>query len=137
MLHEQDTTMIISDPLNPHSLYRLDLGTGRVVEEMKISDAMDVINFLPDTKLAPTTTAKTFIGHSHNAIFRIDPRLDRNKLVESQTKQYAGKLDFTAAATTEKGGLAMASGKGEIRLCVVVVGVPCSDLTPINRTKQI
>lgn len=39
-----------------------------------------------------------------------------NKLVESQFKQYASKNDFSAAATTESGKLAVASNKGDIRL---------------------
>lgn len=59
---------------------------------------------------------QTLVGHSHNGIFRIDPRVSGNKLVESQFKQYATKNDFSAAATTESGKLAVASNKGDIRL---------------------
>jgi hypothetical protein len=39
-----------------------------------------------------------------------------NKLVDSQFKQYVTKNDFSAAATTESGKLAVASNKGDIRL---------------------
>jgi len=49
-------------------------------------------------------------------LFRIDPRVNGNKLVDSQFKQYATKNDFSAAATTESGKLAVASNKGDIRL---------------------
>jgi hypothetical protein len=49
-------------------------------------------------------------------LFRIDPRIQGNKLVESQFKQYATKNDFSAAATTESGKVALASNKGDIRL---------------------
>lgn len=42
--------------------------------------------------------------------------MNGNKLVESQFKQYATKNDFSAAATTESGKLAVASNKGDIRL---------------------
>lgn len=59
---------------------------------------------------------QTFVGHSHNGLFRIDPRLQGNKIVESEFKQYASKNDFSAAATTEKGRIAVASNKGDIRL---------------------
>lgn len=73
---------------------------------------------------------QTFIGHcelklatesqklttAHNGLFRIDPRVNGNKLVDSQFKQYATKNDFSAAATTESGKLAVASNKGDIRL---------------------
>jgi hypothetical protein len=37
-------------------------------------------------------------------------------MVESQFKQYASKNDFSAAATTSGGKLAVASNKGDIRL---------------------
>ena len=116
MLHDQDTTMILSDPLNSNSLYRLDLTTGKVVDEWKVSDNLNVNNFIPDSKYAQTTQQQTFIGTSHNGIFRIDPRLSGSKLVDSEYKQYASKNDFSAAATTDSGRLAVASNKGEIRL---------------------
>ena len=53
---------------------------------------------------------------ARNGLFRIDPRLSNKKLVESQFKQYATKNDFSAAATTQAGQLAVASSKGDIRL---------------------
>jgi len=53
---------------------------------------------------------------AHNGLFRIDPRVNGNKLVDSQFKQYATKNDFSAATTTESGKLAVASNKGDIRL---------------------
>ncbi|BGP22446.1 vacuolar import and degradation protein [Rhodotorula toruloides] len=116
MLHNQDTSMILQNPLAPGSLYRLDLETGKVVDEYKVSSDFSVSNFLPDSKFAQTTQQQTFIGLSHNGLFRIDPRLAGSKLVESEFKQYATKADFSAAATTESGRLAVASSKGDIRL---------------------
>ncbi len=62
------------------------------------------------------TNEQTFLGLSHNALFRIDPRLAGNKLVESQLKQYASKNAFSAAATTAQGYIAVASNKGDVRL---------------------
>ena len=59
---------------------------------------------------------QTFIGISNNALYRVDPRLAGTKLVESELKQYATKNDFSAAATTEAGYIAVASNKGDIRL---------------------
>ncbi|GAA6039632.1 hypothetical protein JCM8097_002227 [Rhodosporidiobolus ruineniae] len=116
MLHNQDTSMILQNPLAPGSLYRLDLETGKVVDEYKVSDDFKVSNFLPDSKFAQTTQQQTFIGHSDNGLFRIDPRLAGSKLVDSEYKQYATKAAFSAAATTEAGKLAVASSKGDIRL---------------------
>ena len=62
------------------------------------------------------TGEQTFLGLSRNALYRIDPRLSGNKLVDSELKQYTSKNDFSAAATTEKGYIAVASNKGDIRL---------------------
>ncbi|GAA5937065.1 Vid27p [Sporobolomyces koalae] len=116
MLHNQDTSMILQNPLSPGSLYRLDLETGKVVDEYKVSEDFSIKNFIPDSKFAQTTQQQTFIGHSHNGLFRIDPRLAGSKLVDSEFKQYATKAEFSAAATTESGRLAVASAKGDIRL---------------------
>ena len=62
------------------------------------------------------TGEQTFLGLSSNALYRIDPRLSGNKLVDSDLKQYTSKNAFSAAATTEKGYIAVASNKGDIRL---------------------
>lgn len=62
------------------------------------------------------TPAQPFIGISQNSLYRIDPRLSDNKLVDSDLKQYASKNDFNVAATTEKGYIAVASNKGDIRM---------------------
>lgn len=62
------------------------------------------------------TAEQTFLGLSHNALYRIDPRLSGNKIVDSELKQYTSKNEFSAAATTEKGYIAVASDKGDIRM---------------------
>src|SRR5690242_9118242 len=67
-------------------------------------------------KFAQMSGEQTFLGLSGNALYRVDPRLNGNKLVDDQLKQYATKNAFSAAATTEKGHIAVASEKGDIRL---------------------
>lgn len=62
------------------------------------------------------TGEQTFLGLSDNALYRVDPRLSGNKLVDSEFKQYTGKTKFSNAATTEQGYIAAASEKGDIRL---------------------
>jgi hypothetical protein len=116
MLHDQDSKMILMNPSDPNSLYHLDVGTGKVVEEWKIHEDVPVLNIAPDNKFAQTTHEQTFVGTSGNAIFRVDPRVPGNKMVDSQYKQYTGKNQFSGVATTAKGGLAVASEKGDIRL---------------------
>ena len=62
------------------------------------------------------TGEQTFLGISDSALYRVDPRLSGNKLVDSECKLYASKNAFSNAATTEKGYIAVASEKGEIRM---------------------
>ncbi|RPA72842.1 VID27-domain-containing protein [Ascobolus immersus RN42] len=116
MLHQQDSNMIMQREGDPHTLYKMDLEYGKVVDEWKVHDDIPVHTFTPDSKFAQMTGEETFLGISNNALFRIDPRLAGQKLVDSQLKQYVSKNDFSAAATTEKGYIAVASNKGDIRL---------------------
>ncbi|KAH0558734.1 hypothetical protein GP486_004624 [Trichoglossum hirsutum] len=116
MLHCEDSSMILQNADNPNSLYRMDLEYGKVVDEWKVHDDIPVTNFAPENKFAQMSNEQTFLGLAHNALYRIDPRLAGNKLVESQLKQYASKNDFTVAATTEQGYIAVASNKGDVRM---------------------
>ena len=116
MLHDQDTKMILMNPSDPHSLFNLDIERGKVVEEWKVHDDITVDHIAPDNKFAQMTPEQTVVGISHNALFRIDPRVSGTKMVDSQYKQYASKNGFSGVATTEGGKLAVASTKGDIRL---------------------
>ncbi|KDQ20677.1 hypothetical protein BOTBODRAFT_26693 [Botryobasidium botryosum FD-172 SS1] len=116
MLHDQDASMILMNPTDPQSLYRMDVEVGKVVEEWKIHEDVPILHMAPDTKFAQTTSQQTFVGASHNGLFRVDPRLPGTKLVDSQFKQYATKAAFSNVATTEAGKIAVASEKGDIRL---------------------
>jgi len=75
-----------------------------------------VDHIAPQSKFAQTTREQTLVGASHNALFRIDPRVSGNKLVNDEYKQYVSKNKFSAVTTTKKGQLAVASEKGDIRL---------------------
>lgn len=48
MLHAEDTNMILQKEDDPHSLFRMDLEYGRVVDEWKIHDDITVKTFAPD-----------------------------------------------------------------------------------------
>ena len=48
MLHSEDANMILQNKNNPNSLYRMDLEYGKVVDEWKIHDDIDVKSFAPD-----------------------------------------------------------------------------------------
>ncbi|KAF2106285.1 VID27 cytoplasmic protein-domain-containing protein [Lophiotrema nucula] len=116
MLHAQDQNMIMQNTDNPNNLYRMDLETGKVVDEWQVHEDIPVKIFAPESKFAQMTGEQTFLGLSGNALYRVDPRLSGNKLVDSDLKQYATKNAFSAAATTQKGHIAVASEKGDIRL---------------------
>jgi hypothetical protein len=116
MLHAEDTNMILQNEADPNSLYRMDLEYGKIVDEWKVHDDIPVNTFAPESKFSQMTGEQTFLGLSRNALYRIDPRLAGNKLVESELKQYVSKNDFSAAATTDKGYIAVASNKGDIRM---------------------
>jgi len=116
MLHDQDTKMVLMNPSNPNSLFNLDIERGKVVEEWNIHEDVPVNHIAPDNKFAQTTPEQTLIGISHNALFRIDPRISGSKMVDSQFKQYVSKNQFSGVATTGTGKLAIASEKGDIRL---------------------
>ncbi|KAI8853235.1 VID27 cytoplasmic protein-domain-containing protein [Chytridium lagenaria] len=116
MLQDQDTSLLMMKPDDEHKIYRMDLNVGKVVEEWKVDDYMAVDSIVPDFKSAAMTPQRTLVGINQNSIFRIDPRLAGNKLVESESKQYVTKNKFSCAITTGKGELAVASAKGDIRL---------------------
>lgn len=116
MLHAEDSNLILQNNDNPNSLYRMDLEYGKIVDEWKVHDDIPVETFAPESKFSQMTSAQPFVGVSNNALFRVDPRLAGNKLVDAELKQYASKNDFSALATTEKGYLAVASNKGDIRM---------------------
>jgi hypothetical protein len=116
MLHLQDRSLILQDPAEPTSLYRMDLDYGKVVEEWRVSDNHAVRAFAPSHKYAQLTNEQTIIGASDTGLFRIDPRLQGDKLVSSHLRDYATPLNFTAIGSTEKGYVAVATAKGEIRL---------------------
>lgn len=116
MLHNEDNNMILQNDTDPNKLYRMDLEYGKVVDEWKVHDDIPAVTFAPENKFAQMSSEPTFLGISKNALYRVDPRLSGNKLVNSQLKQYVSKNDFSSIATTEKGHIAVASNKGDIRL---------------------
>ncbi|CCG82568.1 Putative uncharacterized protein [Taphrina deformans PYCC 5710] len=116
MLHNEDTNMIMQDPNDSQHLYKMDLEYGKIVDEWKIHDDVPLTTFTASSKFAGMTGEQTLIGLSKNGLYRVDPRLSGAKLVDSEFKQYKSNNDFSAAATTEAGYIAVASSKGDIRL---------------------
>ncbi|KAF9361228.1 hypothetical protein BGX34_007273 [Mortierella sp. NVP85] len=120
VLHEQDRSMVLMDPKNLDTAYKMDLEYGKVVEEWSMPGTSGVINLIGDSKYSHLTDNKTMVGHSHNAMFRVDPRLSGSKIAQAEFKQYAKGNDFTSIVTTDNGSVALAGSKGEIKLFNVI-----------------
>jgi VID27 C-terminal WD40-like domain len=116
ILHDQDRSLVLMNPNNLHSLFQMDLETGKMVSEWKLHDDITVNQITPVDKFAQMTPEQTLLGTSHNAIFRIDPRVSGDKLVTNDMKQYTTKNKFSSIVTTEAGKIAIGSEKGDIRL---------------------
>jgi hypothetical protein len=107
MLHDQDSSMVLMDPNKPNALFKMDLEYGKVVEEwvrfnagyvsrrQEVDENRELVDFTHDAKYAQMTPAKTFVGISHNALFRIDPRQSGSKLVTTQLNQYQSKNSYS------------------------------------------
>ncbi|CAG8601772.1 19759_t:CDS:10 [Dentiscutata erythropus] len=116
MLHEEDSAIILMDPQDEHSLFKMDLEYGKIVEEWNVHDVVPITSIFASNKFAQTTAEKTLIGMSHNSLYRIDPRLPDLKLVDSQRKQYMTKSDFSCGASDAKGHIVVGSEKGDVKL---------------------
>lgn len=115
MLHTEDRSLVMQGD-KKDTLYRMDLEYGKIVDEWKVKDDISVVDFGPSKKFNQMTGEQTFLGISNKGLFKVDPRVSGDKLVESQSKTYATKNDFSAFGTTENGYIAVASNKGDIRL---------------------
>ncbi|KAG7857070.1 hypothetical protein KL919_003707 [Ogataea angusta] len=118
MLQKGDTIMILQDKNDKDKLYKMDLEYGKVVEDWELkknNSELPVVNFAPNEKFGELTEDQTFLGLSHQSLFRVDPRL-REKVVDSEFKQYKTKTNFTQIATTEDGYIAASTKNGEIKL---------------------
>lgn len=120
MLHMQDRFLIMQNPLvDDKKLFKMDLERGKIVEEWQVSRNHAVESFGPNTKFLQLTAEQTLTGLSANGMFRIDPRLNtQDKLVDDNTfKLYKTKNNaFLLVATTQQGGIAVGSKRGDIRL---------------------
>lgn len=116
MLHTEDRSLVMQNDSDKTKLYRMDLERGKIVDEWKVKDDLSVVEFGPSAKFNQMTGEQTFLGISDKGLFKVDPRLSGNKIVEDQYKQYSTKNDFSSFGTTENGYIAVASNKGDVRL---------------------
>lgn len=115
MLHTEDRSLVMQGD-KKDTLYRMDLEKGKIVDEWRIREDLPVVEFGPNAKFNQMTSEQTFMGISDKGLFKIDPRLSGDKIVEDQYKSYSTKNGFTSFGTTESGYIAVGSSKGDIRL---------------------
>ena len=59
MLHAEDSNMILQNPDDPTSLYRMDLEYGKVIDQWKVHDDIPVNNFAPESVRITTSFSLT------------------------------------------------------------------------------
>src|SRR5258708_38554679 len=121
MLHDRDRSMLVMNPSDRNTVYRLDLGErGEIVEEWKVHDDVPIEHMAPNSKFAPTTHEQTFVGASSNGLFRVGPSVSGNKLVDSKDKQHGPKPKISSLATNQHGKGDVATAKGDFKLFVQI-----------------
>lgn len=131
MLHMQDQNMVMSNAkFDDKKLFKMDLSRGKIVDEWKVDEKNPVVSYGPNSKFAQLTQDPTLTAVSDNSIFKIDPRLPKYKLVDTDAKMYKTKDNYLQAlATSSDGFLAVGSKKGDIRL-YDKLGVNAKSLLP-------
>lgn len=116
MMYMEDRSLILGDNDNLNKLYRLDIETGKIVEEWGAGEN-NIVQYGPTKKYDQLTSEPTVVGVSNNMIFKMDPRIPNdNKIVQDQSKAYVTKYNFSSIGTTADGYVAVGSEKGDIKL---------------------
>lgn len=116
MMYMEDRSLILGDSDNLNKLYKMDIETGKIIEEWGSGDK-NIVQYGPTKKYDQLTSEPTVVGVSDNTIFKMDPRIpNENKIVQDQSKQYVTKYNFSSIGTTEDGYIAVGSEKGDIKL---------------------
>ncbi|GAN05606.1 vacuolar import and degradation protein 27 protein [Mucor ambiguus] len=120
ILYKQEEYLLFLDTQHPHNankIHKFDIAQERVVDEWQIEDESPLLYITPSFKSAPQSKEQTFCGITSNAVFRIDPlQAGKNKIKSSEYKKHITKTDFSVAASTASGHLAVAGNRGDMRL---------------------
>jgi hypothetical protein len=115
MLHQRDTSLLLTDESDPQRLYRMDLNRGDVVETWESSS--NVREMLPEKKGAQATDSPVLLGMNSKAFFALDSRQAGDKCVSSRLFQYSGRSpQLSCAATTGNGQIVLGTENGDVRL---------------------
>lgn len=106
--HSQNQNLLVMDRNQRNELQVLDLSRGEVIERWDVKEDMN--DYFDGVKY---NDEGTLVGATDYSLFRIDPRM-KDKVVEKQT--YKTKNEFSCGIATERGDVAVASKKGDLRL---------------------
>lgn len=117
LLHEQDRSMLVLDPLDQSKLMRMDLERGEIVDTWSgpVTKNTPVSAVHRVAKYSNLTDTKEFVGLNKNELLRMDPRT-REFIVQNKRYAASTRAKLGCVATTGSGHLAVASENGDIRL---------------------
>ena len=116
MMYMEDRCLILGDKDTLNRLYRMDIETGKIVEEWGTGEN-NIVQYGPTKKYDQLTSEPTVVGISNDTVFKMDPRIPSdNKIVQDQSKRYVTKYNFSSIGTTADGYVAIGSEKGDIKL---------------------
>eukprot|EP00020_Sapocribrum_chincoteaguense_P005141 CAMPEP_0170747144 /NCGR_PEP_ID=MMETSP0437-20130122/9170_1 /TAXON_ID=0 /ORGANISM="Sexangularia sp." /LENGTH=813 /DNA_ID=CAMNT_0011085911 /DNA_START=90 /DNA_END=2532 /DNA_ORIENTATION=+ len=119
LLHNKDSDLLLTNSARKNHFYKLDLNRPDVVQEFRVHEAHEVDTLVPQqgTRSGATSVASpTLLAMNRNSFLGVDMRLPGDKLVTSRVHTYSSGQQFSAAATTPLGQMAVGTGKGDIRL---------------------
>lgn len=106
--HGQGQSLLVLDKDEKDKLQILDLNRGEVIEKWELNE--DINDYFDSVKYNDNGT---LVGLSDFSLFRIDPRT-KDKIAEKNV--YKTKNGFSCGIATERGDVAVASKKGDLRL---------------------
>jgi len=96
----------------------MDLNRSDVIEEWKTHEYHPVKELFSQAKYSQLSDEQTLLGLNDLGFMTLDPRLPKEKVVDSKSYFYkpSTKPQFTCAATTGSGQMAVGSKNGDVRL---------------------
>jgi hypothetical protein len=114
-MFSSDTSMMLLDNNNPGSVFRFDLGKGKIVDEWSAENMKKIDAISQDSKYGQMTDSQLVTAINSNNLFTLDARVNnKNKVVNA--KSYKTNPKMNCLVTTDFGGIATGSLNGEIRL---------------------
>ena len=98
-------------------IYRYDLNKIKIVQQNQTNKKMNINSFTTEQRYGNMTENPMLIGMNSNAIFTLDPRINKsNKTASSREYAKGTKTLFKNICTSQKGNIIVGSADGKIRL---------------------